>query len=132
MSCPNCGAAVPAGSNRCMKCGSFIEQPAGQTTGQIPMQPAPGLVQPLIPAGPAVKSKLAAGLLGIFLGSLGIHRFYLGYVGIGVIQILMTLVFSWLTCGISAMAAGIWGLVEGIMILAGSMNQDSQGRPLKE
>jgi TM2 domain-containing membrane protein YozV len=132
MSCPNCGAAVPAGTNRCMKCGSFIEQPAIQTSGQVPMQPATAPVQASAPAGPAVKSKLVAGLLGIFLGSLGIHRFYLGYVGIGIIQILMTLLFSWLTCGITAMAAGIWGLVEGIMILAGSMNQDSQGRPLKE
>jgi len=132
MSCPNCGAAVPPGTNRCMKCGSFIEQQVAQPTTQVPLQPATAPVQAPVPTGPAVKSKLAAGLLGIFLGSFGVHRFYLGFVGVGIIQLLMTVLFSWLTCGITAMAAGIWGLVEGIMILAGSMNQDSQGRPLKE
>jgi len=42
--------------------------------------------------GSGQKSKLAAGLLGVFLGSLGIHRFYLGYVGIGIIQIIVTII----------------------------------------
>jgi hypothetical protein len=69
------------------------------------------------------KSKLAAGLFGIFLGGLGIHRFYLGYVGIGVAQIVVTL----LTFGLGSM----WGLVEGILILAGSIDKDAEGRPLK-
>ena len=67
---------------------------------------------------------MAAGLLGVFLGGWGIHRFYLGYTGIGVAQIFVTL----FTCGIG----GLWGFIEGIMILAGSFNQDAQGRPLKE
>ena len=132
MNCPNCGAAVPPGTNRCMKCGSFIEQSNVQQSSQVPMQPAQGPVQTPMQVGPATKSKLAAGLLGIFLGSLGIHRFYLGYVGVGIVQLLMTVVFSWPTCGITAMAAGLWGFIEGILILTGSMNQDSQGRPLCE
>jgi phage FluMu protein Com len=70
------------------------------------------------------KSKLAAGLLGIFLGGYGVHRFYLGYVGIGIAQILVTLV----TCGIG----GLWGFIEGVMILTGSINRDSDGRPLRD
>ena len=71
------------------------------------------------------KSKLVAGLLGIFIGSLGIHRFYLGYVGIGVAQIVVTLC----TLGIG----GIWGFIEGILILVGSaITTDVEGRPLKE
>ena len=41
------------------------------------------------------KSKVAAGILGILVGGLGIHRFYLGYVGIGILQIVVTI----LTCG---------------------------------
>jgi TM2 domain-containing membrane protein YozV len=132
MNCPNCGAAVPPGTNRCQKCGGFVEQQAAQPASQVPMQPATAQPQAPVQTGPAVKSKIAAGLFGIFLGSLGIHRFYLGYVGVGVVQLLMTVLFSWFTCGITGMAAGIWGLVEGIMILAGSMNTDSLGRPLKE
>ena len=132
MSCPNCGAAVPPGANRCMKCGGFIEQSNVQQPSQVPMQPAQGQVQTPMQVGPATKSKLVAGLLGIFLGSLGVHRFYLGYVGVGIVQLLMTVVFSWPTCGITAIAAGLWGFIEGIMILTGAMNQDSQGRPLCE
>ena len=70
------------------------------------------------------KSKIAAGLLGIFLGGLGIHRFYLGYVGIGIAQIIVTLV----TCG----AGALWGLVEGILILVGKIDTDAEGIPLKD
>jgi len=77
-----------------------------------------------MPVPPDAKSKLVAGLLGILVGGLGVHRFYLGYIGIGIAQIAVTLV----TCGLG----GIWGLIEGILILVGNMNTDAQGRPLKE
>ena len=71
------------------------------------------------------KSKLAAGLLGIFLGGFGVHRFYLGYTTIGVVQIIVTFV----TCGVGH----FWGLIEGILIIAGTtITTDAQGRPLKE
>ena len=63
---------------------------------------------------PNAKSKMAAGLLGIFLGSFGV---LLSCFGIGAL-----IVF-----GIS-----IWGLVEGIMILCGSIKVDGQGNPLKD
>ena len=71
------------------------------------------------------KSKLVAGLLGILVGWAGVHRFYLGYVANGVVQILVTAV----TCGFGA----IWGFIEGILILVGSsITTDAEGRPLKE
>jgi TM2 domain-containing membrane protein YozV len=70
------------------------------------------------------RSKLAAGLLGIFLGGLGVHRFYLGFIGIGILQITVTLI----TFGLGS----IWGFIEGILILAGTINKDAQGQPLKE
>ena len=53
---------------------------------------------------PTAKSKMTAGLLGIFLGGFGVHRFYLGYTGIGVAQICVTL----FTCGIG----GFWALLK--------------------
>lgn len=37
------------------------------------------------------KSRVAAGILGIFLGGFGIHRFYLGYVGIGIVQLIVSI-----------------------------------------
>jgi TM2 domain-containing membrane protein YozV len=75
---------------------------------------------------PLAKSKLAAGLLGIFLGGFGVHRFYLGYTSIGIIQIVVTVI----TCGIGS----LWGFVEGILYLAGAngWTTDASGRPLKE
>ena len=69
------------------------------------------------------KSKLAAGLLGVFLGGWGIHRFYLGYVGIGIIQIIVTLI----TFGFGA----LWGFIEGILILTGTFNKDAKGLLIK-
>ena len=63
--------------------------------------------------------------MGILLGGLGIHRFYLGYVGIGIAQIAVTIV----TLGVGS----IWGLVEGILILTGNgITKDAQGRPLRD
>lgn len=56
--------------------------------------------------------KLMAGLLGILIGSLGIHKFVLGYTKEGIIQI----VISAVTCGIG----GIVGFIEGIIYLTKS------------
>ena len=85
-----------------------------------PPPPAAGYSQ-----DPAQKSRIAAGILGILLGGLGIHRFYLGYVGIGIVQIVVTIV----TFGIGS----IWGLIEGILILTGSgITKDAKGRPLRD
>lgn len=68
------------------------------------------------------KSKLTAGLLGIFLGGLGIHSFYLGFTRRGVLQIVVT----FLTLGLGA----LWGFIEGILILADRMPRDANGQLL--
>lgn len=60
--------------------------------------------------------KLAAGILGILIGSLGIHKFVLGYMTEGLIMLLGTV----LTCGFGAMIFGLIGLVEGILYLVKS------------
>jgi TM2 domain-containing membrane protein YozV len=87
-------------------------------------QAAPPL-PPVVQAYDPRKSKLVAGLLGIFLGGFGVHRFYLGYTGIGIAQIVVTLA----TCGFGA----LWGLIEGILILVGSsITTDVNGQTLKE
>lgn len=74
------------------------------------------------------KSKIAAGLLGIFLGGLGVHNFYLGYTGKAVAQLLISL----LSCGFLAWGSAIWGLIEGILILAGEISVDGKGMRLKD
>lgn len=101
--------------------------PAPQYGAQPPMQNlAYGYPQP--------KSKIAAGLFGIFLGGLGIHRFYLGYTKIGLLQLGLTLLVGFFTLGIGLFLAGLWGFIEGIMILAGSAHfrRDVHGVPLRD
>lgn len=78
------------------------------------------------------KSKIAAGLFGIFLGYFGIHNFYLGYTGKGVAQLLLSTVGLCFTCGFSIVISAIWGLIEGILILTGSIDKDAHGYPLKD
>jgi len=64
------------------------------------------------------KDFLVALLLSIFVGTLGIDRFYLGYIGLGLLKLV--------TCG----GCGIWWLIDLILIVTDKL-PDSQGRPLK-
>lgn len=66
------------------------------------------------PAG--AEKKVAAGILGILLGSLGIHKFILGYTKEGVIMLLVSV----LSFGFLAWAIAIIGLIEGIIYLTKS------------
>jgi TM2 domain-containing membrane protein YozV len=100
--------------------------------GDYPYQPPVYPVYPPVPGWPpsvdlygrplSDRSKVTAGLLGIFFGCFGVGRFYLGYTGLGIAQLATT----WLTCGIG----GIWPLIDAIVILAGKV-PDAQGRPLR-
>ncbi|MBW2040218.1 MAG: TM2 domain-containing protein [Deltaproteobacteria bacterium] len=65
------------------------------------------------------KKRLPALLLCLFLGALGIHRFYVGKVGTGILTIVTIGGFF-----------GIWPLIDLIMIIAGTF-KDKQGRPLE-
>ena len=62
------------------------------------------------------KDKLVAGLLAIFIGTLGIHKFYLGYTKSGVIMLLVSL----LTFGVGATVMAVIALIEGILYLTKS------------
>lgn len=61
-------------------------------------------------------SKIAAGICGILLGSLGVHKFVLGYTGAGLIMLLVSL----FTCFFAAPIMSIIGLIEGIIYLTKS------------
>lgn len=125
--CNNCGATLGLGQSKCVYCGTaapvMMQQPqAGMPPASAPMHAAtpPGAIQP--------KSKIAAGVLGILLGCFGVHNFYLGFTGKAVAQLLITL----LTCGYGGLISGIWGLIEGILILTGSISKDARGVPLAD
>jgi TM2 domain-containing membrane protein YozV len=69
----------------------------------------------MLPVSP--KSRTVAAVLAFFLGALGIHRFYVGKVGTGILQI------------VTAGGLGIWLLIDFIIILVGSF-KDKEGRTL--
>ncbi len=104
--CPQCGVQTQPNATFCTNCGVSLQMAANNSNQ---------------------KSKLVAGLLGIFLGGLGIHNFYLGFQKRALVQLLVSL----LTCGIGSAPMAIWGLVEGIMILASNDKTDANGIPLK-
>ena len=83
--CTNCGNKLEEGQQVCLNCGSIVDytkNPKSKETGG--------------------KSKIAAGLLGIFLGFVGVHNFYLGYTGKAIGQLLLTV----LSCGVLFLVFG--------------------------
>ncbi|MBM6818345.1 NINE protein [Clostridium saudiense] len=131
--CFNCGFKSGEGQGYCDKCGVKVNSSTCSNCGNV----IEGYNEDLnretynnqnynsnyVARRP--KSKIAAGILGILVGGLGIHRFYLGYVGIGILQIVVTV----LTCG----AGSLWGFIEGILILCGTtITTDADGVPLSD
>lgn len=125
--CVKCGVAKGQGNNYCHNCGKPV---APEATVCLSC----GVALPIAANG--AKSKLAAGLLGIFLGCYGIHNFYLGYTAKAVTQLVLTIVGYLTSCiGVGILLVfgiAIWALVEGIMILAGKIDTDANGVPLKD
>ena len=132
--CSNCGKKVNENQDVCLNCGVNLkkDKKIDNVNG---------------------KSKITAGILGIFLGCFGVHNFYLGYNGKAIAQLLITLLsiflLSWvsailgytgkavaqllitlLTCGFGAFISSIWGLIEGILILTGNIKKDASGNDL--
>ena len=120
--CLNCGCAKGTGLSYCANCGQPVAPGAavctncGFATNQVAVP------------NPNAKSKLVAGLLGIFLGAYGVHNFYLGNTGKAVAQVLISV----LSCFTLSFVSGVWGLIEGILILCGNINTDAKGNPLGE
>jgi TM2 domain-containing membrane protein YozV len=65
----------------------------------------------------ANSQKLAAGVCAIILGTLGIHKFVLGYTNEGITMLLVSLVVGTCTCGLGTMIMWAFGIAEGIIYL---------------
>lgn len=132
MVCLKCGYAKGTGTFFCHNCGKMLNPGApfcahcGTAVNSAPRTGAP--YNPCLPQ----KSKLAAGLLGIFLGGWGVHNFYLGYTKKAVTQLILGTVGAIITCGASGLASAIWGLIDGVQILTGEIKVDANGQPLGE
>lgn len=133
MFCRNCGASADENAQFCTRCGAVLkaDDPGSSMPPPSPDAPPPPGSQSASPAGYQPKQKLVAALLGIFLGSFGIHRFYLGYNAIGAIQLALGLIGIF-TCGGTTVVSGVWGIIDAVMILTGSLRTDAQGVPLRD
>ena len=131
--CPQCGAPIDPTATECEYCGEklSVRQAAQQLQSQQPQpiyvqQPQTVYVQQQQPvnyqgmqppvyaseanAGWPVKSKVTAGVLALLLGGFGIHKFYLGKIGMGILY----LVFCW------TYIPALVSFVEGIIYLCSS------------
>ena len=94
--CFACGTILDARAEICPKCGVRQQPPPTQSIGAA-----------------GSHSRIVAALLAIFLGSIGIHRFYLGKTTAGIVTIVAVVI----TFGLAAIVTGIIGLIEGIWYL---------------
>lgn len=139
MYCKNCGKEVEDGQELCVNCkpAEVVVEEVVQQKQETTQGPVQETVQSNFDKGNVVqdsssnvgeKSRMAAGLLGIFLGSIGVHNFYLGYTGKAIAQVLISV----LSCGFLSPVSAIWALIEGIMILTDKSYVDAEGNLLKD
>lgn len=104
------------GTGQIARAGVLVDfQPRGDAATQI--YPDPGAPQLAVQAGD--RNKLVAGLLAIFLGSFGIHKFYLGYNRAGAIMIACTML-GWVLAFVPTMLVGLVALIEGVIYMTRS------------
>lgn len=115
--CPACGTQNPGINVRCTNCGTVMP------VSPMPMQHVP---RPAGAAPAGAEKKIAAGICGIVLGGLGIHKFVMGYTQEGVILLsvyLVSIILAVVTCGIATplvLVPSVIGIIEGIIYLTKS------------
>lgn len=137
MYCRNCGSEMNQNAVVCVKCGvstgtgnAYCPHCGKETAPVAVVCLSCGCSLTNTKAVEGAKSKLIAGLLGIFLGGLGIHDFYLGNTQKAIIHILLATVGALVFVG--PVISGIWGLVDGIFILTGKISVDANGNTLQD
>lgn len=126
--CIFCGVRVPQGNKFCNICGTETLPEA-----EICVKCGAKLKKIGI-AEVSDKSRLAVTLLALFLGHLGIHRFYIGKIGTGVVMLILG-VLGWLTVWfiigwIFLIPVNIWALIDFIFAVTGNM-KDKEGKIIK-
>ena len=115
--CPQCGAPIEVGATECKFCGEkLVTQKVTEQVQQSQSQPqivvqqvAQATVSGINPSWP-VKSTTVAGILGIFFGGLGLHKFYMGKPLMGILYLCLSWTF----------VPEVIGFFEGISYLCSS------------
>jgi TM2 domain-containing membrane protein YozV len=92
---------------------SFPELAAELKASPPPFAPPTAAPPSIASSNPRASNKIPAGVCGIILGGLGVHKFILGYTGTGIIMLLLSV----LSCGTLYAVMHIIGLIEGIIYL---------------
>ena len=154
--CMGCGVPAGKGKNFCPACGSPTNEEAVMCVNC-----GVGLVPPVPTEQKGTKSRVVAGILAIFFGSLGVHNFYinrkkraiaqlaltsllvLGFIfvfvaalvdiSLGGTEILPIVAILWILLGFGCFIAScIWSFVEAILLLCGATATDGQGKLFKD
>lgn len=102
MYCKFCGKEIEENANYCPHCGKNLKHNDSFSAE--------------IHISNEQKSRTIAGILNIIVP--GVGRLYLGYIALGIIE----LILGWF----------LWGLIDGILILTGCVATDADGNPLKD
>lgn len=94
-----------------------MSRPIAAPNPQIVTYQTPGAL--VSASGVSPKSRTVAAILGFFLGGFGVHRFYLGNIGLAVAMLLL----GWLTLF-------LWNFIDWIVVLAGGA-RDGNGQPVR-
>lgn len=122
--CVKCGSNKGQGNNYCAECGSKVKNKNAEVClncGSKLKGTKINITEHIKNNGKAMgNSKIVAGLLAIFLGAMGIHRFYLGYKEIGFIQLAIFIV-ALLIFAPAIWACWIWAIIDAVQIFTGKL-----------
>jgi len=125
--CYRCGEEIADGSNFCGSCGANQKDRVTSKTRRTDSTSNEAIGRQ--------KSRLALTLLALFLGELGVHRFYTGHIGTGIIMLVLTIIgYSTIVFGIGFVflgIVGIWNIVDLILAIAGKF-KDKNGNSITE
>ena len=135
VACTVCGCPVGVGANHCDACGEKLV-PGSAYCVHCGHAVVPSVMVQSKP--PRSCSRYAAAAFGIVMGAFGVHSFYLGNAGKGLGQIAVALaayclvMLNVLPGFAGALLAGLWGFIEGVLILVGDIKTDEEGNPLRQ
>ena len=126
--CPECGKQYSTQEKvnrvKCPYCGAetnvaYSDQEPQPSQWQQFGQQTARTVDDVFSNGPSGRSRGIAGLLAILVGAIGVHYFYIGKTGAGVVFLLATL----LTCGFLGVVTEIVSLIQGILFFTSTQEE---------